>query len=125
MLDYNKMLLDYQITHGSTLIMKVREGMQIFLKNLCGKTLTLKCNSSETILELKEQIEEHEDIPPSDQRLIYGGRQLENERSLADYNIEKERMIHLCLSLRGGMYSETSGKDGNFKSLKACVLFVE
>jgi ubiquitin C len=125
LLNYGKSLVDYQIVHGSILVMKVRFGMQIFCRNLIGKTITLTCSGCETIYELKEQIEEHEGIPPKDQRLIYAGGQLEDGRTLSDYNIQKESMIHLCLSLRGGMYKETSGKDGNFKPLKPCVLFME
>jgi len=83
-----------------------------------------------TVEDLKDEINKVEDIPPDQQRLIFSGSQLEDNRSLSDYHVSDESTVHLILTLRGGMYHETSAQqdfeklaetDQNLLSLKVLL----
>ncbi|KAI9203823.1 ubiquitin [Polychytrium aggregatum] len=76
--------------------------MLIKVKTLTGKEIEIDIEPSDTIGRIKERVEEKEGIPPAQQRLIFGGKQMADDRSVVSYNVEAGSVLHLVLALRGG-----------------------
>ncbi len=75
--------------------------MQIFVRNLEGKTVSVDVEKNETIASLKAKIQEKEGVDPARQRLVFGGKQLEDQHQLSDHNIQEGSTLHLVLRMVG------------------------
>ena len=95
-------LLIHQIMKGYLIKLIKKDVFEIFVKTLTGKTLDLYISHNDTIGYVKYLVQIQEGILPQDQRLIYAGKQLEDNRTFNDYNIGKEATLHFVLRLRGG-----------------------
>ncbi|KAH9646872.1 ubiquitin-NEDD8-like protein RUB1 [Citrus sinensis] len=103
-LEDGRTLADYNIQKESTLhlVLRLRGGTMIKVKTLTGKEIEIDIEPTDTIERIKERVEEKEGIPPVQQRLIYAGKQLADDKTARDYNIEGGSVLHLVLALRGG-----------------------
>jgi hypothetical protein len=99
---------------------------EIYVRTLTGKEILLFCDiENMTVSDLKCGILLNEGIPCDQQRVIYLGKQLEDDKLLSHYNICEKSIIHLVLRLRGGMFNEVSGRDGDYSELKSCIIDIE
>lgn len=92
---------------------------RILVHTLTERVITLNYLHDMTIENIKELLIEREGVPLEQQNLIFNGKQLDNDRMVSDYNIYNGSNLHLVLRLRGGMYHETSGRNGNFQPLES------
>ena len=104
---------------------KTCKTIEIFCKTLTNKTIQLEVLPDFTIYDVACLIRMKEGIPICQQRLIYAGRQLSENLNLHHYNIGAAATLHIVLRLSGGMYHETSSRNGNYQTLKSNIFYIE
>jgi len=128
------------LTFGSPDLLRVRGGeagaptqapVQLFVKTLTGKTVSIEVEAGEAIEDVKARIAEKEGIPPEQQRLIFGGQQLQDGKTIDDYDLGDDATLHLVLRLRGGggllpgiLYATTGGRLGVPRSRRVSYEYV-
>ena len=108
------------------IIQKVKDAKDIlFVKTLTGKTISIKYINELKVIDLKNIIQNKLGMPTDQQRLIFNGKQLEDNSKIFEYKIKNEDYIHLVSRLLGGMFHETSGKNGNYKPLEFMIIDID
>ena len=90
---------------------KATEEVQIFVKTVTGKTITVEVEAEDVLEKVKVKIEGREGIPTDEQRLLFAGREVQDGKTLMDYDIQTESTMHLVLRLCGGMNNAESDKE--------------